>query len=85
LNTEIGVYCESQSAAQQVTDRVESNLNRIAWRLELRSDRNGTSHIVWVETAADGTVTVSDSEPEVSALRNIGIWFLGILPIESQL
>ncbi|SAL76605.1 phospholipase D/transphosphatidylase [Caballeronia choica] len=85
LNTEIGVYCESQSAAQQVTDRVESNLNRVAWRLELRTDPNGTSHIVWMETATDGTMTVFDSEPEVSALRNIGIWFLGILPIESQL
>jgi putative cardiolipin synthase len=45
----------------------------------------GASHIVWNDTAEDGTVTVLDSEPEVSALRRAGIWFLSILPIESQL
>jgi putative cardiolipin synthase len=85
LNTEIGVYCESELAARQVTDHVESSLTRGAWRLELRTDVSGASHIVWNDTAEDGTVTVLDSEPEVSALRRAGIWFLGILPIESQL
>jgi len=68
-----------------VTDHVESSLTRGAWRLELRTDVTGASHIVWNDTAEDGTVTVLDSEPEVSALRRAGIWFLGILPIESQL
>ena len=56
LNTEIGVYCESERAAQQVTEHVDSSLDRDAWRLELRTDANGASHIVWIDTAADGTV-----------------------------
>jgi putative cardiolipin synthase len=30
-------------------------------------------------------VTELDKEPDVSALRRTGIWFLGLLPIESQL
>lgn len=85
LNTEIGVYCESQDAALQVADQVESSLNRGAWRLELRTDASGTSHIIWNDTADDGTVKIFDSEPDVSALRRAGIWFLGILPIEPQL
>jgi putative cardiolipin synthase len=85
LNTEIGVYCESERAARQVTEHVNSSLARGAWRLELRTDVTGASHIVWNDTAEDGTVTVLDSEPEVSALRRAGIWFLAILPIESQL
>lgn len=85
LNTEIGVYCESPPAAAQVVDTLEPTLDRIAWRLELRPNANGTSSIVWIDTAPDGTEKVLDKEPDVSALRKAGIWFLGILPIESQL
>ncbi len=85
LNTEIGVYCESGAAASEVVDGINANLDRVAWRLELRADANGGSHIVWIDTAANGTVTELDKEPDVSALRRTGIWFLGLLPIESQL
>ncbi|WP_109479611.1 phospholipase D family protein [Paraburkholderia sp. C35] len=85
LNTEIGVYCESAPAAAQVADTLEPNLDRIAWRLELRPNANGTSSIVWIDTAPDGTTKVLDSEPDVSGMRKAGIWFLSILPIESQL
>jgi putative cardiolipin synthase len=85
LNTEIGVYCESGQAAGEVVDGIGKNLDRAAWRLELRSDPQGGSHIVWIDTAADGTVTELDKEPDVSAMRRTGIWFLGLLPIESQL
>ncbi|ACC73116.1 phospholipase D family protein [Paraburkholderia phymatum] len=85
LNTEIGVYCESAPAAAQVVDTLEPSLDRIAWRLELRPNLNGTSSIVWLDTAPDGTVTILDSEPDVSVLRKTGVWLMGILPIESQL
>jgi putative cardiolipin synthase len=85
LNTEIGVYCESPPAAADVVDTVEPSLDRIAWRLELRPNPNGTQSIVWIDTAPDGTVKVLNGEPDVSGLRKTGIWFLSILPIESQL
>ncbi|MBP0590575.1 phospholipase D family protein [Paraburkholderia sp. LEh10] len=85
LNTEIGVYCESAPPAAQVVDTLAPSLDRIAWRLELRPNANGTSRIVWIDTEPDGTVKELDSEPDVSAVRKAGIWLLGILPIESQL
>lgn len=85
LNTEIGVLCESEIAAGEVIDEVEPKLDRIAWRLEQRADANGNTRIVWIETAADGTAIELDKEPGVSVLRRIGIWFLSLLPIESQL
>jgi len=85
LNTEIGVYCESDVAASQVVDAVEARLDREAWRLEQRVDAAGNRRIVWIDTAADGTVTELDREPGLSAGRRISIWFLGLLPIESQL
>jgi putative cardiolipin synthase len=45
----------------------------------------GKSRIVWIQTEGNGTVTELDEEPGVSALKRVGIWFLGLLPIESQL
>lgn len=85
LNTEIGLYCESNGLATQVVDGVGANLDRIAWRLDRRVDANGNNRIVWIDTASDGTATERDEEPDVSALKRVGIWFLGLLPIESQL
>ena len=84
LNTEIGVYCESSALASQVANGLEPKLDQIAWRLEERPNANGTVRIVWIDTHADGTTTESD-EPGVSGLKRVGIWFLGLLPIESEL
>lgn len=80
LNTEIGVYCESAQAADQVADGIEKNIDRIAWRVTLRSEK-----MVWIDTDANGHETVLDSEPGVSVWKRTGVWMLGILPIESQL
>ena len=85
LNTEIGVLCDSPAIAGQVIDDVGPHLDAIAWRVEQRTDANGRSHIVWIDTDANGTVTELDSEPDVSFMRRSSIWFLGLLPIESQL
>jgi putative cardiolipin synthase len=85
LNTEIGVYCDSADAAEYVTDGIGTNIDRIAWRVELHDDGNGGKRMVWIDTDANGNTTELDSEPDVSALKRAGIWMLGILPIESQL
>ncbi|NIF76041.1 phospholipase D family protein [Paraburkholderia sp. Cy-641] len=85
LNTEIGVLCNSPAIAGQVVDDVEPNLDTVAWRVEQRTDANGKSRIVWIDTAEDGTVTTLDSEPDVSFARRASVWFMGLLPIESEL
>jgi cardiolipin synthase C len=84
LNTEIGVYCESDTLASEVVNGVEPKLDQIAWRLEERTDANGRVRIVWIDKQADGTQKELD-EPGVSGLKRVGIWFLGLLPIESEL
>jgi cardiolipin synthase C len=84
LNTEIGVYCESDTLASEVVNGIEPKLDQIAWRLEERPDANGKTRIVWIDTAKNGTETELD-EPGVSGLKRAGIWFLGLLPIESEL
>ncbi|WP_233850341.1 phospholipase D family protein [Paraburkholderia sp. HD33-4] len=85
LNTEIGVLCNSPAIAGQVVDDVEPNLDVIAWRVEQRTDANGKHRIVWIDTAENGTVTEFDTEPGTSFTQRASIWFLGLLPIESEL
>lgn len=84
LNTEIGVVCESPPLAGELAGSVEQNLDKIAWRLERIVDASGSAHIAWNETGAGGTRRRLQ-EPEVSGWRKFSVWFLGLLPIESQL
>jgi putative cardiolipin synthase len=84
LNTEIGLVCESAPLAEDLAGRLEQNLDQIAWRLERVVDASGNAHIVWIETGADGTRLLTE-EPGVSSWRKFSVWFLGLLPIESQL
>ena len=85
LNTEIGLVCESAPLAEDLAGTIEKNLDKIAWRLELAGDSSGNKRIVWVETGADDRVRQLTGEPEVSTWRKFSVWFLGLLPIESQL
>ena len=84
LNTEIGLVCESAPLAEELAGRLEQNFDKIAWRLELITDDSGNRHIAWLETGSDGIRQLTE-EPEVSTWRKFSVWFLGLLPIESQL
>jgi len=84
LNTEIGIICESAPLAEALLGELEPRLDRVAWRIERELDASGGSRIVWIEQRADG-LRRRTSEPEVSVWKKLGIWFLGLLPIESQL
>ena len=84
LNTEIGVVCANEAMAAQMADGLEAAFDQIAWRLERVVQPDGKARLAWIETTPTGTVQRLD-EPEVSAWRQFGVWFLGLLPIESQL
>jgi len=84
LNTEIGIVCDSPPMAETLLSALETNIDRIAWRIERIVDDAGKARIVWVETDAEG-VRQRLEEPDVTVWRRLGVWFLGLLPIESQL
>jgi putative cardiolipin synthase len=84
LNTEIGVVGESEAMAGALARGLESGLDQVAWRLERVVGTDDSVRLVWNETTAEGTRQLQD-EPEVGAWRKFGVWFLGLLPIESQL
>jgi putative cardiolipin synthase len=79
LNTEIGVVCESASLAAGLAAGIESKLDTAAWRLE-----RVAGGIEWVER--DGLAERRyGSDPGVGAWTRFSVWFLALLPIESQL
>ncbi len=84
LNTEIGVVCESEALAKAVAGGLEGQLDKLAWRVERVVAPDGRTHLVWNESTPGGVVQRQD-EPEVSTWQRFSVWFLGLLPIESQL
>ena len=84
LNTEIGLVCESAPLAEELAGTLEQRIDAVAWRLERIVDASGEARIAWIETGAEG-VRQRTEEPEVSVWRRFSVWFLGLLPIESQL
>ena len=84
LNTEIGVVCVNEQLASTMASQLGGALDRVAWRVERVVRADGKSQLIWIETTASGVLQHQD-EPEVSAWRRFGVWFLGLLPIESQL
>jgi putative cardiolipin synthase len=84
LNTEIGVVCVNDQLAGTMASQLDGALDQVAWRLEREVAGDGRPQLVWIETTASG-VQRHHEEPEVSGWRKFGVWFLGLLPIESQL
>jgi len=88
LNTEIGMVFESPELATDVAEKFNEAFSRSAYRLELVSHdpRSGGSRKKpqWLDRQDGGEVRY-DAEPQVGALRRLGVWFMPWLPIESQL
>jgi putative cardiolipin synthase len=84
LNTEIGVVSDSEPMAVALADRIEGALDQVAWRVERVVDPGSRARLVWHESTAQGP-RLHVEEPGVGAWRQLGVWFLGLLPIESQL
>jgi len=83
-NTEIGVVLESRKIATQMADWFDQNIDKVAFRLELQKDGNGHEKIIW-HGMEDGKTRVFTVDPYTGFWRRLGIGFMSLLPIESQL
>lgn len=59
-------------------------MDQAAFRLELVLDKNGKERIVW-HGQVDGQAQTFDVDPYTGFWRRLGIGFLGLFPIDSQL
>ena len=83
-NTEIGVVLTSSEMANEMGKWFDENIDQIAFRLELKKDKNGLERIYWYGLE-NGRPQVFDTEPYAGFWRRFGAGFMSLLPIESQL
>jgi putative cardiolipin synthase len=84
LNTEIGVLFDSPELARGMAEAIDDALPHQAYHVVLADVGTPDARLAWV-SAEDGGEVRYDSEPEASLWRRLGVWFLSLLPIESQL
>ena len=83
-NTEIGLVLEQREIASQMARYFDSDVIADAFRLELSIDEDGDERLLW-HGYEEGSPVTFDVEPYTSFWRRLGIGFLRLLPIESQL
>ena len=83
-NTEIGVVLEVPEIAEEMAVWFDENIERIAFRLELKKKHDGYERLYW-HGWEDGKQVVYNREPHTGFWRRFGISFMSVWPIESQL
>jgi putative cardiolipin synthase len=83
-NTEIGVVLTSPEIAEGMGEWFDENIGKLAFRLELITDEDGSEKLQW-HRLVDGKPVTFDTEPYTGFWKRLGIGFLRLLPIESQL
>ncbi|HEX9205327.1 MAG TPA: phospholipase D family protein [Candidatus Deferrimicrobiaceae bacterium] len=83
-NTEIGVVLASPEIGQGMGNWFDENIGKLAFRLELEVGADGSETLLWHGTI-DGEPRTFDVDPYTGFWQRLGIGFLGLLPIESQL
>jgi len=83
-NTEIGVFLDSPKLAKYMAQKFDAEIEKSAFRLELQTDDNGCQHILW-HGHEDGKEQIYTVDPYTGFWRRLGVRFMGLLPIESQL
>jgi len=83
-NSEIGLVLNSPVVAEGMADKLDADMEKRAFRLELKEDEDGDEYLLWHGYENNKPVTF-DVEPYTSFWRRLGVGILGLMPVESQL
>jgi putative cardiolipin synthase len=83
-NTEIGVVIDQPNIAEGMRTWFDQSIEKVAFRLELVKNDNGTESIRW-HGMVDETMETFDVDPYTGFWMRLGIGMMRFLPIESQL
>ncbi len=84
-NTEIGAVFHAPEMARDLAERLDAQVRRRAYTLELVPGAFGSKKLRWTLTLEDGETRTWTSEPETSFFKRLGVYFLSFMPIESHL
>ncbi len=83
LNNEIGILAYNQELAGSSAQSFDDAIEKAAFRLKLR-EKNGDTSIRWY-LEKNGEDIVYDEDPYVGFWTKLGVWLIGLLPVESLL
>ena len=83
-NSEIGVVISSAETAEIMAKEFEEVIESGVFRLELVTDDEDNEYILW-HGYEDGAPVTFEVEPYTSIWRRMGVNFMRVMPIESQL
>ena len=83
-NTEIGIMLQSEEIAAQMAGTFDQMTEQRAFRLGLRTDEEGIEYIYWHGLENDEE-RVWNTDPHTSFWQRFVVFFMSLLPIESQL
>jgi len=83
-NSEIGVVISSAETAEIMAKEFEEVIDSGVFRLELVTDGDDNEYILW-HGYEDGEPVTFEVDPHTSIWRRMGVGFMRVMPIESQL
>ena len=83
-NTEIGIMVHSRELAGALREEFDTIVANYAFHLELKTDEDGLEFITWHDTD-NGKKQTWLTDPHTSFWQRMGVFFMSLLPIESQL
>jgi putative cardiolipin synthase len=88
INTEIGLLIDSPAMTQDLEARLMANRDELFYSIKLEpknaSKPAGPKQLVWIEHRDGGEIRHT-REPETTLWKRLGVGFIGLLPVESQL
>jgi putative cardiolipin synthase len=84
INNEIGILFYEPELASNASAHFNDHIERLAFRVELVTDKNGKESLRWTGTE-DGKQVVFDSEPYASFWKKLSVNLMRVLPIDSML
>jgi putative cardiolipin synthase len=83
-NSEIGVIIESKEMAAGMAENFDRGIENASFRLELVTDEEDNEYILW-HGYENGEKVIFEHDPYTSIWRRMGVGFMRLMPIESQL
>jgi cardiolipin synthase C len=83
-NSEIGLVLDAPELASYMAEKFDADIGQQTFTLELSDDEDGHGTLLWHGYESGEAVTF-DVDPYTGFWRRFGVWFMGLLPIESQL
>ncbi|MFH1985206.1 MAG: phospholipase D family protein [Pseudomonadota bacterium] len=81
INNEIGILFLNPEIAGNSAEAFDRNIEKVAFRLALHRDNNGSESIRW-HLKKDGKDIVYDAEPYAGFWKKLGVWVIRLLPVE---